>query len=694
MLPYVAYQYVKNKREANRRDMESNLESLTTNLSRSMIPDQVVLRISGVSTKLTEDSNEFIPGVLVIVEKAVGVFIEWSPCEENTINYAPDTSGWVLAEDGGETRTLHSPSNSPERITGEMMNRLAFSMDVNDLSSFRNIEPKKGQGHPYIRLICKDGSSYVPLYFITESTVTFVDVLQRYITLRRSAREPNLVVVVDGKTEALAQSVGFDFQGIWLLPRQATFQRFMKNPYAAALTGFGKITSFMQEQMIPALLDSDEVSQEEQIRAMRELSQREDDASKLRVNMDTASEFELVTQLELPPRPEIYRESPVTQEVWDKFKMPDGTVDQQKIHHLKMNVFRGGLDPDLRKEAWKYLLGYRAWDETNAQFEKKRVKLAKEYERLKAQWLSISEDQESRFFSYSQRKGLVGELYCAVWKRCRWIASKCRYILIIKLYLIRIHFFSMCSRFSIILTTFLSLEKDVARTDRSMEFFSGDENPNLAMLQNILMTYVMYNFDLGYVQGMSDFASPLLYVMGNEVDTFWCFVELMKKIQRNFEKDQAAIKLQMYQLRDLVMIVNPQLANYLGLNCNDPIAESHQSDDMYFCFRWVLVWFKRELSFADTCKLWEVLWTGQPCPNFLLLICIAILDGEMHTIIANKFGLTEILKHVNDLSMHLVLDDVMTAAEAIFHQLSASQDKLPTHICEYLNLGEIASQSE
>ncbi|KAK6019766.1 hypothetical protein OSTOST_14588 [Ostertagia ostertagi] len=138
----------------------------------------------------------------------------------------------------------------------------------------------------------------------------------------------------------------------------------------------------------------------------------------------------------------------------------------------------------------------------------------------------------------------------------------------------------------------------------------------------------------------------------------------------------------MYQLRDLVMIVNPQLANYL---------ESHQSDDMYFCFRWVLVWFKRELSFADTCKLWEVLWTGQPCPNFLLLICIAILDGEMNTIIANKFGLTEILKHVNDLSMHLVLDDVMTAAEAIFHQLSASQDKLPTHICEYLNLGESAN---
>ncbi|KAK6019767.1 hypothetical protein OSTOST_14589, partial [Ostertagia ostertagi] len=353
MLPYVAYKYVKNKREATKREMDSVLESLTSNLSRSMIPDQVVLRISGVSTKASDDLNDYIPGVLSIVEKAVGVFIEWSPCEENGATYGPDTSGWVLAEDGGETRTLHSPSNSPERVTGELMNRLAFSLD--------------GEGlHTYV--ICKMVAAS-PHYILPRNQQW---ALSTYITLRRSAREPNLVLVVDGKTEALAQSV-------------------------IALGQNDDVLS-----MIPALLDSDEVSQEEQIRAMRELCQREDDASKLRVNLDANSEFELVTQLELPPRPEIYRESPVTQEIWDKFKMADGTVDQPNIHHLKMNV-----DPDLRKEAWKYLLGYRAWDETNSQFDKKRAKLAKEYERLKAQWLSISEDQESRFFSYSQRKGLV-----------------------------------------------------------------------------------------------------------------------------------------------------------------------------------------------------------------------------------------------------------------------------------------------
>lgn len=74
------------------------------------------------------------------------------------------------------------------------------------------------------------------------------------------------------------------------------------------------------------------------------------------------------------------------------------------------------------------------------------------------------------------------------------------------------------------------IEKDVCRTDRNLEYFSGDSNPNLQILQDILMTYVMYNFDLGYVQGMSDLLSPLLMLLNDEVDAFWCFAGLMKKV--------------------------------------------------------------------------------------------------------------------------------------------------------------------
>jgi hypothetical protein len=63
---------------------------------------------------------------------------------------------------------------------------------------------------------------------------------------------------------------------------------------------------------------------------------------------------------------------------------------------------------------------------------------------------------------------------------------------------------------------------------------------------------------------MSDFLSPILFVVDNEVDSFWCFVGLMERLHGNFEMDQALTRRQLMQLRDLVVIVNPKLANYLG----------------------------------------------------------------------------------------------------------------------------------
>ena len=40
-------------------------------------------------------------------------------------------------------------------------------------------------------------------------------------------------------------------------------------------------------------------------------------------------------------------------------------------------------------------------------------------------------------------------------------------------------------------------EKDVQRTDRTHKYFEGEENPNLTAMKDILMTYNMFNFDLG-----------------------------------------------------------------------------------------------------------------------------------------------------------------------------------------------------
>ena len=38
------------------------------------------------------------------------------------------------------------------------------------------------------------------------------------------------------------------------------------------------------------------------------------------------------------------------------------------------------------------------------------------------------------------------------------------------------------------------------RTDRTIPFYEGDDNPNVELLRDILVTYSFYNFDLGYCQ--------------------------------------------------------------------------------------------------------------------------------------------------------------------------------------------------
>jgi TBC1 domain family member 15 len=50
----------------------------------------------------------------------------------------------------------------------------------------------------------------------------------------------------------------------------------------------------------------------------------------------------------------------------------------------------------------------------------------------------------------------------------------------------------------------------VHSADRGFKFFAKEKGVGVLMLRNVLLTYVMHNFDLGYCQGMSDLVAPLL----------------------------------------------------------------------------------------------------------------------------------------------------------------------------------------
>uniref|UniRef100_A0A8D2IS81 TBC1 domain family member 17 n=1 Tax=Varanus komodoensis TaxID=61221 RepID=A0A8D2IS81_VARKO len=343
-------------------------------------------------------------------------------------------------------------------------------------------------------------------------------------------------------------------------------------------------------------------------------------------NVEDETGFEVITCARLGERPAVQREAPVTEQEWEEHLDPEGRVKDPV--GLRRRIFAGGLSMSLRKEVWKYLLSYYSWDNTSEENKAQVKRKTDEYFRMKLQWKSVSEEQEQRNSLLRGYRSLI--------------------------------------------------ERDVSRTDRNNKFYEGSENPGLVLLNDVLMTYCMYNFDLGYVQGMSDLLSPILYITQNEVDAFWCFCGFMELVHRNFEESQESMKRQLSQLNLLLRVLDPPLCDFL---------DSKESGTLCFCFRWILIWFKREFAFSEVLQLWEVLWTELPCPNFHLLVACGILDAERQALMNSGFGFSEILKHINELTMKMSVEDILCRAEAIYRQLAATPD-LPRNVQELLGLAE------
>lgn len=88
--------------------------------------------------------------------------------------------------------------------------------------------------------------------------------------------------------------------------------------------------------------------------------------------------------------------------------------------------------------------------------------------------------------------------------------------------------------------------------------------------------------------------------MKDEVDAFWCFAGLMEELEVNFQKNSEGMENQLVQLCNLIKVMDYQFYSYL---------EDIEATNMYYCFRWILVRFKREFSLEDIKRLWEALFT-------------------------------------------------------------------------------------
>uniref|UniRef100_A0A7C9EUL9 TBC1 domain family member 15 n=1 Tax=Opuntia streptacantha TaxID=393608 RepID=A0A7C9EUL9_OPUST len=593
---------------------------MRTDSGRRSEPDggEVVYMRDNVSIHPTQYLSERISGRLKLIKQGDTLLMTWIP-------YKGQNSNARLSE---RDRNLYT------------IRPLPFT----DVRSIRRHNPPFGW--QYVIIVLGSGLAFPPLYFYNGGVKEFLATIKQHVYLVRSADDANVFIVNDfqdplqktlsslelpgvvsiAATSTSGSSVnqekadGSGYDGIAISqsigrPRHK-FNDPARDLSIQVLEKFSLVTKFARETTSQLFREPsgdhtffNEGRKQSQTHSApdtpprlvsHELQTIEDEipVPKAPVPADPL-EFDKLTLVWGKPR-----QSPLTREEWVTFLDSEGRVVDSKT--LRKRIFYGGVAHELRKEVWPFLLGYYDYNSTYAEREYLRSVKKQDYEIIKLQWQSISPEQAKRFTKFRERKGLI--------------------------------------------------EKDVVRTDRSFSFYDGDDNPNVQLLHDILLTYSFYNFDLGYCQGMSDFLSPILFVMEEDSEAFWCFAALMERLGPNFNRDQSGMHAQLFALSKLVELSDGPLHNYFKQN---------DCLNYFFCFRWILIQFKRELRYEETMRLWEVLWTHHLTEHLHLYICVAILKKHRSKIIGEQMDFDTLLKFINELSGHIDLDATLRDAEAL-----------------------------
>ncbi len=231
----------------------------------------------------------------------------------------------------------------------------------------------------------------------------------------------------------------------------------------------------------------------------------------------------------------------------------DGVGHMAQPEEFRLSVYRGGVEPALRKVVWRHLLGiYPEHLSGRERFDYLQRKV-RQYHKLRDEWRSLvvkeKESEEIR-------------------------------------------------------TVITMVKKDVLRTDRTHKYYAGsDDSKNVVSLFSLLVTYAVTHPDALYCQGMSDIASPILLVQDDEANAYICFCSLMRRLKGNFMLDGKAMTAKFQHLSLLLQHQDPDFFAYL---------KEHNADDMFFCYRWLLLEMKREFPLDEALYMLEVMWSSLP----------------------------------------------------------------------------------
>jgi len=118
-----------------------------------------------------------------------------------------------------------------------------------------------------------------------------------------------------------------------------------------------------------------------------------------------------------------------------------------------------------------------------------------------------------------------------------------------------------------------------------------------------------------------------------EADAFFCFTNILAQLRDIFQQslDQAdsGVEGTILELVELLARHDPELhAHFEGLGLN-----AH-----FFLLRWITTLFSRELLLADTIRVWDSMLADASLHDFVLFMCLAMIEEQRDALLANGFS--------------------------------------------------------
>ncbi|KAK9212581.1 hypothetical protein WN943_001963 [Citrus x changshan-huyou] len=341
---------------------------------------------------------------------------------------------------------------------------------------------------------------------------------------------------------------------------------------------------------------------------------------------------------------------------WQAAFTPEGQLD---IGKTLSRIHRGGIHPSIRGEVWEFLLGCCEPKSTFDEREEIRQRRRLQYSAWKEECHQIFPVVGSGKFITAPVVTEDG-ISASSSKMVKELLSHGPLDKKVIQWMLTLH----------------QIGLDVIRTDRTLVFYEKQEN--LSKLWDILAVYAWVDRDVGYCQGMSDLCSPMIILLENEADAFWCFERLMRRLHvfnrsplypgksysvhpcellhiiicklcdtwwwfyklslSMFWKlcvgsqclldiglpDSSLVKRGNFRCTESSVGVEAQLSNLASITqVIDPKLHQHLETlgggDYLFAFRMLMVLFRREFSFCDSLYLWEMMWALEYDPHLFYL---------------------------------------------------------------------------